>query len=177
MKKRIIIIAGAIIVIAAAVLAGRNMILNGRIKNKELISARWGVGGGMSGGHSSVEIKKDGDNTIVIREEQSWHNSDLIRTTYIVSSDAMDKLKQRIIEARVPVLSKRGMSSLMILDGDTYSFSCSFEGYLSYSVIEGQKKSSAEEDKLMRIRDLLYGLTELEYESTTEVIPGDASEE
>jgi len=77
----------------------------------------------------------------------------------------------------VPVLSKRGMSSLMILDGDTYSFSCSFEGYLSYSVIEGQKKSSAEEDKLMRIRDLLYGLTELEYESTTEVIPGDASEE
>ena len=172
MKKRIIIIVIILAVLAAAILGGRRLLLVSRLKNKELLSAAWSVGGGMTGGHSSIEIKLDGENAVIVTESQEWHNSDLTRTTYTVSADVLAELKELIIKAKVPVLEKRGMSKMIALDADTYHFRCRFEGGNYYSVSQDQKMSSGEAQKIMDIRDYLYSLTK--GEGTTEIIPADS---
>ena len=169
MKKRIIIIIIILVVIAAAFLGGRELLLVSGLKNKELISAAWSIGGGMTGGHSSIEIKRDGQNAVIVTESQEWHDSDLIRVTYTVSADVLDGLKQLIIAAKVPVLEKRGMSDMIAYDADTYHFRCTFEGNHYYSVSEYQKKTSDEARKLLAVRDYLYSITK--GEGITEIIP------
>ncbi len=130
----------------------------------------------MTGGHSSVEIRLEGDKAILVTEEQEWHNSDLTKVTYTLPADVMDKLKDLIIDADVPTLSKRGMSDIFAYDAATYSFSCYFEGVDYYSVSQNQKKSGAEADKLYAIRTYLYSLAQ-QNEGVTEIIKGTAQDD
>ena len=172
-KKNAIII-GILVIIAAAVLAAYYIIPLQKLKNKDLLKVRWGYGGGMTGGHSSIEIRRDGDNAIIVTEEQEWHNSDLTRVTYTVSADVLDELKDLIIKANVPALDKRGFSRYIAYDAETYSFSCSFEGGNYYSVSQNQKSSASESRLLLDIKDYMYSLTKGEGE--TEVIQGTPSD-
>lgn len=170
MKKRIILFVLILAVLAAAILGGRRLLLVSRLKNKELLSASWSVGGGMTGGHSSIEIRRKDEKAIIVTENQEWHNSDLTRTTYTVPADVLAELKELIIKAKVPMLEKRGMSKMIALDADTYHFRCSFDDGKYYSVSQDQKMSSREAQKMMEIRNYLYSLTK--GEGTTEIIPG-----
>ena len=170
--KKLFFIIGIVVVIAAVVLAAYYYIPLQRLKSKDLLKVRWGYGGGMTGGHSSIEITRDGENAVIVTEEQEWHNSDLMRVTYTVSAEVLENLKDLIIKANVPALDKRGMSKNFAYDAETFSFSCSFEGYIYYTVSQNQKRSADESKRLLEIRDYLYSLKK--GEGVTEVIPGNA---
>ena len=168
--KKLFIIIGILVIIACVVLAAYYMIPLQKIRNKELQKVRWSYGGGMTGGHSSIEITREGENAVIVTENQEWHNSDLTRITYTVSASVLDDLKDLIIKANIPAQSRRGYSKMLALDAETYTFSCSFEGYNYYSVSQNQKRSASEAKKLLEIRDYIYGLAK--GEGVTEVIPG-----
>ena len=171
MLRRILIIAGIIVLIMAIVMIAMNIIVMSDSRNHKIISAYWSVGGGMTGGHTSINIRRIGDEAVVVTESQEWHNSDLVKTEYKLSEDVFEELEELVYKARIPVLSRRGYTKMFALDGDTFSFSCYYDNGHSYSVSQTQRRSNAETKKLMAIRDYLYSLTG--GEGVTEVIPGD----
>ena len=85
------------------------MILMSRLNALTLKKARWSCGGGMTGGHTSLEIKLEGDHAVAVAEKQEWHNSDLERTTYILPAEVMDQLKALIIKNKLNVLSRKAL--------------------------------------------------------------------
>ena len=168
--KNLILIVLAIIVLAAAIAGGRQMIVMSRLNALKLSSASWSTGGGMSGGHTSLEIKLDGDHAVAVYERQEWHNSDTERTTYILPAEAMEQLKDLILKNRLNALSKRGYSDVRALDADTSHFYARFtEGY-SFGVSQEQKMTRAESAKFYEVRTFMYDLIK-DVEGTTEIIP------
>ena len=174
--KKLITMALIIIVLAAAILGGYQMILMSRLNALTLKKARWSCGGGMTGGHTSLEINLEGDHAVAVAEKQEWHNSDLERTTYILPAEVMDQLKALIIKNKLNVLSRRGYSRMIALDADTDHFYADFtEGY-SFGVSETQKKTPAESKRFYEVRTLMYDLIK-DAEGVTEVIPADQVDE
>ncbi|MBQ1712729.1 MAG: hypothetical protein II024_05825 [Firmicutes bacterium] len=168
--KKLILILLIIVVLAAAVLGGYQMIVMSRLNALTLRKARWSCGGGMSGGHTSLEIRLEGDHAVAVAEKQEWHNSDLERTTYILPAEVMDQLKDLIIKNKLNVLSRRGYSKMIALDADTDHFYADFtEGY-DFGVSQDQKKSPAESKRFYEVRTFMYDLIK-DTEGVTEVIP------
>ena len=172
MKKRILLIALAVIVLAAAVVGGYNMIIMSRLRSLTLESARWFCGGGMNGGHTSIDIRRDGDHAVAVTESQEWHNSDLEKVTYTLPLEVMDQIKDLIAKNNLNALSRRGYSKTIALDADTSSFSCFFKEGYGFSVSQNQKKTAAESKRFYEVRDLLYSLVE-GVEGVKETLPGD----
>ena len=157
-------------VLTAAVLGGYHMIVMSRLNALTLKTARWSRGGGMTGGHSSLEIRLEGDHAVAVAERQEWHNSDLERTTYILPAEVMEQLKDLIIKNKLNALSRRGYSKLIALDADTDHFYADFsEGY-SFGVSQEQKKSTAESNRFYEVRTFMYDLIK-DAEGKTEIIP------
>ena len=171
MRKRLILIILLIIVLAVILLLFTELFLMGKVKNAELDSAAWSSGGGMTGGHRSAELKRDGGRAVLVIESREWHNSDLTRVTYTLGEEVLDELKTLIIKARVPILSKRSYSKTFALDGDTSTFRCSFSSGSYYSVSSQQRMLPSENDRFYALRDYLYSLAS--GEGVTEIIPGD----
>ena len=146
------------------------MIVMSRLNALTLKTARWSTGGGMTGGHTSLEIRLEGDHAVAVAEKQEWHNSDLERTTYILPASVMKDLKDLIIKNKLNVLSRRGYSKLQALDADTDHFYADFnEGY-SFGVSQEQKKSPAESRRFYEVRTFMYDLLK-GAEGVTEIIP------
>ena len=146
------------------------MIVMSRLNALTLRKARWSCGGGMTGGHTSLEIRLEGDHAVAVAEKQEWHNSDLERTTYILPAEVMDQLKDLIIKNKLNVLSRRGYSKMIALDADTDHFYADFnEGY-DFGVSQDQKKSPAESKRFYEVRTFMYDLIK-DAEGVTEIIP------
>ena len=146
------------------------MIVMSRLNALTLRKARWSCGGGMSGGHTSLEIRLEGDHAVAVSEKQEWHNSDLERTTYILPAEVMEQLKDLIIKNKLNVMSRRGYSKMIALDADTDHFYADFnEGY-SFGVSQDQKKTPAESKRFYEVRTFMYDLIK-DAEGVTEIIP------
>ncbi len=146
------------------------MIVMSRLNALTLKKAQWSCGGGMTGGHTSLEIRLEGDHAVAVAEKQEWHNSDLERTTYTLPAEVMDQLKDLIIKNKLNVLSRRGYSKMIALDADTDHFYADFtEGY-GFGVSQEQKKSPAESKRFYEVRTFMYDLIK-DAEGVTEIIP------
>ena len=84
------------------------MIIMSRLSGLTLQKAEWSCGGGMTGGHTSLVIKLDGDHATAVSEKQEWHNSDLERTTYVLPAEVMTQIRDLIVKNRINSLSRRG---------------------------------------------------------------------
>ena len=146
------------------------MIVMSRLSALTLRSAVWSRGGGMNGGHTSLEIKLDGDHAVAVAEKQEWHNSDLERTTYILPAEVMDQLKDLIVRNRINALSRRGYSSIRALDADTDHFYADYKEGYSFGISQEQKKTPAESRRFYEVQSFMYDLIK-DAEGTTEIIP------
>lgn len=169
LKKSIIIVL-TIIVLAAAILGGYHMIVMSRLNALTLIKVRWSCGGGMTGGHTSLEIKLEGDHAVAVAEGQEWHNSDITRTTYTLPAEVMDRLKDLIIKNKLNTLSKRGYSKIRALDADTDHFYADFKEGYGFGVSQEQRMSTAESKRFYEVRTFMYDLIK-DAEGATEIIP------
>lgn len=168
--KKLMLILLAVIVLAAVVAGGYQMIVMSRLSALTLERARWSCGGGMNGGHTSLEIRLEGDHAVAVAEKQEWHNSDLERTTYILPAEVMTQLKDLIVKNKINVLSRRGYSKIRALDADTDHFYADFsEGYY-FGISEEQKKTPAESKKFYEVRTFMYDLIK-DAEGKTEIFP------
>ena len=164
----LIVLAAAIA--AAVVAGGRQMIVMSRLSALTLRRVRWSCGGGMNGGHTSLEIKLDGDRAVAVAEKQEWHNSDLERTTYVLPKEVLTQIKDLIVKNRINALSRRGYSDVHALDADIDRFYADFaEGY-SFGISQEQKKTPAESRRFYEVRTFMYDLIK-DAEGVTEIIP------
>ena len=124
----------------------------------------------MNGGHTSLEIKLDGDRAVAVAEKQEWHNSDTERTTYVLSKEVLTQIKDLIVKNRINALSRRGYSDVHALDADIDRFYADFaEGY-SFGISQEQKKTPAESRRFYEVRTFMYDLIK-DAEGVTEIIP------
>ena len=146
------------------------MIIMSRLSALTLQKASWSRGGGMNGGHSSLEIKLEGGHAVAVEEKQEWHNSDIERTTYILPAEVMCQIKDLIVKNRINALSRRGYSNVRALDADTDHFYADFaEGYY-FGISQEQKKTPAESKRFYEVRAFMYDLIK-DAEGTTQIIP------
>lgn len=157
-------------VLAAVVTGGHRMIVMSRLSALTLQRAKWSCGGGMSGGHTSLEIKQEGDRAVAVAEKQEWHNSDLERTTYVLPKEVLTQIKDLIVKNKINALSRRGYSEDRALDADIDHFYANFaEGY-SFGISQEQKKTPAESRRFYEVRTFMYDLIK-GAEGVTEIVP------
>ena len=95
-------------------------LIGNKFKDKRLTSCSVSTGGGMLGGHREVTVKREeaDDGTLTIRTRED-HSAREVTTVYPVKAEVFDKLEEIVNRYDLYAASKRGMSDMQILDGDT----------------------------------------------------------
>lgn len=118
----------------------------------------YSTGGGMLGGHRSVELKKDkdGTRTVVCRERET--HADRERTTvYPADEAAFARAHELMRRYDLYAASKHRMSRLMILDGDTTTVNFDYENG-DFSIRQLQRLSRKNRQGFRAVIDLLDSL-------------------
>ena len=118
----------------------------------------YSTGGGMLGGHRSVELKKDkdGTRTVVCRERET--HADRERTTvYPADEAAFARAHELMRRYDLYAASKHRMSRLLILDGDTTTVNFDYENG-DFSIRQLQRLSRKNRQGFRAVVDLLDSL-------------------
>lgn len=129
-KVWIIIICAAVglAVLAAAIVIAINVYNRQRFSKEALESCSVSTGGGMLGGHRSVELRKQRDGSVTLTVSEQETHADRERTvTYPASEEALAHVKELVRQYDLYGASKKPYSEFRVLDGDTTSVSFSFE--------------------------------------------------
>ena len=88
---------------------------------------RYDCGGGMLGGHKSVEVKRvDANYALVINSDTQWHHDIPKVSEYKVPAKVLEEIKTVFNAREMANWQKLPQSELQILDGDTSSYDFKF---------------------------------------------------
>lgn len=132
---------------------------NREMKNSNLISCSYSVGGGMLGGISSSTIRKNSDGSInYITKNAETHQDRIVTKTYKASDEDLEIIKKLIIDYNMYSMSKKGLSPFQVLDGDTSTLSIMFDNGLSFSISDNLNLSKTEMKKMIDVAKALSTL-------------------
>ena len=116
---------------------------------------RYSLGGGMQGGHSSIELKLDEDGSpVVVTESQEWHNSRCTTTVYAAPIDAFSQVHDLAVEHNLARAATRGESDLFPLDADLWSLRFGYEEN-GFTIGELQEISEKEREGVNAVVSLM----------------------
>lgn len=115
-------------------------LLGHKFREDEFVSCSVSTGGGMTGGSRIVELRreKDGSVTLTVRGRE-WHYEREEKTVYPASEEAIAHVAEIVNKYSLYAASKRRMSNIEILDGDTTTVSFHF-GKRYFSIRQLQRK-------------------------------------
>ena len=155
--KKILIALLAVLAAGAAVglliPAAQNM----KFKNDELVSCSWSAGGGMLGGYRETVLKREGDGAVLTVSEKETHADRLVTTTYRIGPEGFGRLRDIADRAGLYRASKRPVSKLQVMDGETYTVRFSYEKG-SFSVSSNQVLSARMREGFWAVADCLSSL-------------------
>lgn len=124
----LICIGAGLCVLTACIVIGVSLYNRLRFKNEALEYCRVSTGGGMLGGHRSVELRKQRDGSVTVTVSEQKTHADRERSiTYPGSEEALAHIRELVTKHNLYGASKRSYSKLRVLDGDTTSISFSFD--------------------------------------------------
>ena len=115
-------------------------LLGHKFRADEFESCSVSTGGGMTGGFRDVTLRreKDGRATVTVRHKE-WHYEREEKTVYPASEEAFAHVAELVNRYGLYAASKRRMSRIRILDGDTTTVSFHF-GKRYFSLRQLQRK-------------------------------------
>lgn len=145
MKKKLGIILIIIICLIGGFLMLKPLFANQQLKNTKLRDCTYSCGGGMLGGHSSATIRRMEDGSVkYITKYAAAHYERIVTNTYEAKEEDLERIKNMSIDYKMLQASKKGLSPIQVLDGDTCTVSFWFEDGTSFSVSDTQNLSSTE---------------------------------
>lgn len=163
MKSKIIIL----VLILALTIGGFFMLKpifkNNSLKKQELNSVRYTVGGGMLGGLSRSSLEKQKDGSIkYITEYAETHSDRIVTRIYNASIHDLNNIKDLIIKYNLYRASKKPLSKIQVLDGDTSTLTVSFDDEY-FSVSDTQAISTNDFKHIQEIVQLMASCAKGEY--------------
>ena len=144
MKKAIIIIICVVVGVlltVGGVIAVFSILNRQQVRNDELKSCSVSTGGGMLGGYSYSQLKKQKDGTVTLEvRSKGTHEEREVKTVYQLTPEALEHIKELVNEHNLYGASKRRYSKIYALDADTTSISFSY-AQNAFSVSENQVMS------------------------------------
>ncbi len=135
------------------------MFFMNRYKDAALESVRYSYGGDMMGSYQSAELKDGtGGKATLTVERREYHSARMVTTTYEVSGDELEKIRELMLEYDQVRGSKRPRSKIEVMDEGTAHLSFRFaEGYVIDLNSDLDLKAKQSEGFRI-IRDYLFGL-------------------
>ena len=133
-------------------------LLGHKFRADEFESCSVSTGGGMTGGFYDVTLRreKDGRATVTVRHKE-WHYEREEKTVYEASEEAFAHVAELVNKYDLHTASKRRMSRIRILDGDTTTVSFHF-GKRYFSLRQLQRKSASARKGYREVIDYLNSL-------------------
>ncbi|MBO4628292.1 MAG: hypothetical protein J5645_09990 [Lachnospiraceae bacterium] len=133
-------------------------LLGHKFRADEFESCSVSTGGGMTGGFRDVTLRreKDGRATVTVRHKE-WHYEREEKTVYEASEEAFAHVAELVNKYDLHTASKRRMSRIRILDGDTTTVSFHF-GKRYFSLRQLQRKSASARKGYREVIDYLNSL-------------------
>ena len=129
-----------------------------KFRADEFESCSVSTGGGMTGGFCNTELRreKDGRATVTVRHKE-WHYEREEKTVYPASEEAFAHVAELVNRYGLYAASKRRMSRIRILDGDTTTVSFHF-GKRYFSIRQLQRKWPSARKGYREVIDFLNSL-------------------
>ncbi len=156
--KKILLLLLGILFIAGGVYMILPTIAGLRFRNDELESCSVSTGGGMLGGYSSATLKRDPEgNAVLVVKGKETHADREVTTTYQADPAAFDKIREMVVKYDLYAASRRKLSPMQVLDGDTTHLSFDYsKGY--FSVSGEQMMNRNMRTGFNEVRNYLYSL-------------------
>ena len=115
-------------------------LLGHKFRADEFESCMVSTGGGMTGGYQSTELRREKDGSATLTERhKEWHYEREEKTVFPVSEETFAHVAELVNKYDLYTASKRRMSRIQILDGDTTTVSFHF-GKRYFSIRQLQRK-------------------------------------
>ena len=115
-------------------------LLGHKFRADEFESCMVSTGGGMTGGYQNTELRREKDGSATLTERhKEWHYEREEKTVFPVSEETFAHVAELVNKYDLYTASKRRMSRIQILDGDTTTVSFHF-GKRYFSIRQLQRK-------------------------------------